>query len=576
MKYFGLLLLSASLLLAACSGNDKKQFEHAGGTFTFALANEPTTLEARKVTDVYSSVVLSQILEGLVTLNPETLEAQPSLAKGWEISDDGKTITFELRDDVYFHSHELIGDNHKLTPEDVIYSIELACRKQRGEDPSSAYTAIFKGLLKGADAFHEGKAEQIAGLSANGHSITMELVHRDVNFVNKLTQTTAVIVSKELVEAGEEASLIGTGPFKFDKYVEIDGRTNIVLQKNQDYYGTDEKGNQLPYLDSLVFVVEGKSLRQLDMFEQEQILLIDGLPPSRITSMLQGSIDKFNSTPPEMVLRRKPLLRTQYYHFNLTKEEFKDPRVRKAFNYAIDREEIVQNILNNQAYGPGHAGIVPPSAFDGYNSEKVEEMSYSYNPEKAKRLMNIAGYPNGEGFPSISLKFNLGTIHSAVADEVSKQLKKVLNINVNLEGVPFQDKLDDQMNAKGDLFRTSWNADYYSPESFLMNAYGGTVPENDDEPSMMNHARYQNEKFDAAFEKGQSATDIVQRYKHFVNAEKILMEDAPFIILWYEETIKIAHSKVRNLNLNEMNYYSFKNVYLKDWTKEEWQKKMKK
>jgi ABC-type oligopeptide transport system substrate-binding subunit len=174
------------------------------------------------------------------------------------------------------------------------------------------------------------------------------------------------------------------------------------------------------------------------------------------------------------------------------------------------------------------------------------------------------------------LKFNLGTIHSAVADEFAKQMRKTLKINVNLDGMPFQNKIEDAMEAKGDLFRTSWYADYYSPESFLLNAYGGTVPETASEPSLINHSRYVNKDFDAAFEKAQSSTDIVDRYNHFAEAERILMKDAPFIILWYEETIKVAYSKVRNLALNEMNYYSFKDVYIKNWTKKEYENKSRK
>lgn len=576
MKKYILLILPITLVLFACNTNTKKQFEHAGGTFTFALSNEPTTLEARKVTDLYSSAVINQVVEGLVCLNSKTLEVDPCLAKKWEVSDDGKTITFELRDDVYFHEHKEIGDNRKFVPEDVVYSIELACQKKMGEDPSSAYTGIYKGILKGADQFYNGESESISGLRVEGNKIIMELVSRDVNFIDKLTQTTASIVAKEVVEAGLETDLIGTGPFMFDKYTELDGRVNIILRKNNRYYGEDKEGNQLPYLDSLVYIIEGRNLRQLEMFENNEIQLIEGLPPSRITSMLQGRIDDFNTTPPKLVLRRKPLLATQYYHFNLLKEEFKDPRVRKAINYAVNREEIVRSILNNQAYGKGDAGIVPPAAFNGYDSKSVKKVSYEYNPIKARELLAEAGYPDGEGFPAINLKFNLGTIHSAVADEFAKQMRKTLKINVNLDGMPFQNKLEDQMNANGDIFRTSWYADYYSPESFLINAYGGTVPEDPSQPSMMNHSRYTNKEFDEAFEKAQSSTDIVERYKHFVEAEKILMQDAPFIILWYEETIKIAYSKVRNLELNEMNYYSFKDVYIKEWSKKEWENKMKK
>lgn len=571
------LIFLALIVLSSCSNNgNKKQFEHAGGTFNFAISNEPPTLLARDVSDLYSSYLLSQIYEGLVAFNPTTLEVEPALAKNWTISDDGKTIEFELRDDVYFHDHKEFKESIQLTPEDVIYSIELSCTPLKNEE-CYAYSTIYKGLLKGAEAFYNHESDHIEGLSIKGNSVVFELVERDVNFINKLAQVTAGIVSKKIVDAGLETDLIGTGPFKFVGYREKDDLTNIVLVKNKKYYQQDAEGNQLPYLDSLILIVESRSLRRLDMFENEEILLIDGLPPSRISMMLgEGKIEEFNSTPPKLLLIRKPLLSTQFYHFNLLREEFKDVRVRQAFNYAINRDAIVKDILNNQAYSKGDGGIVPPAAFSGYNSKMVRENSYSYNPKKAKQLMAEAGYPNGEGFPNVNLKFNLGTIHSAVADEVAKQLKKVINVNVNLDGLAFDNKIKDQETANGQLFRTSWIADYYSPESFLTNGYSGTVPDDESKPSLTNYARYKNPDFDAAFEKGNSSTDIVERYKHFAEAESILMKDAPFIILWYEETIKIAYSKVRNLHLNEMNHYDFKEVYIKEWTKNEWEERTKK
>ena len=313
------------------------------------------------------------------------------------------------------------------------------------------------------------------------------------------------------------------------------------------------------------------------MFEEEKTLLIDGLPPSRISMMLgEGKIKEFNSTPPKLILVRKPLMATQYYFFNLLDEKFQDIRVRKAFNYAIDRQEIVTEVLHNQAFSKGDGGIVPPAAFKGYSAKEIKKHAYSYQPEKAKKLFAEAGYPNGEGFPNIDLKFNLGSIHSAVADKISHQLKRVLNVNVMLDGLPFQNLIEDAENAHGDLFRTSWYADYYSPESFLLNGYGGLVPEDPTQPSLTNFSRYKSPAFDAAFEKAVSATDIIDRYKYFAKAERILMDDSPFIILWYDETIKIVYSKVRNLHLNEMNYYSFKNVYIKEWTKKEWEEKRSK
>lgn len=568
MKNIHFILLLSIITLASCLDKGKS-FEHAGGSFAYAISHEPTTLLARKVTDVYSASVVYQVMEGLTCLDPTTLEPQPSIAKSWVVSDDGLTVTFDIKEGIFFHDNDITGSDRELTPDDIVYSIELSCKSVMGEEPSSAYTGIYKDLIVGAEEFHIGKEDKISGLEVNENQLVIKLIKPDASFLDKLASANASVVLKEAVEAGRESDLIGTGPFVFKQYRNVDDNTEIVLVKNENYHLLDNEGNKLPYLDTLLFVVESKSLRQLEMFEEGRIQLIEGLPPSRITSMLEGRMDDFNSTPPKLILKRKPILATQYYEFNLLYEPFKDVRVRKAINYAVDRDDIIRNVLNNQAHSAGVAGIVPPAAFSGYNSKEVKKHGYSFNPEKARQLLAEAGYPNGEGFPTIDLKFNLGSIHSAVADQFAKHMKKYLNINVNIDGLSFEDKIESQRNATGQLTRTSWYADYYSPETFLMNMYGRSVPDSETEPSLLNLTRYKNEEFDRAFEMGTAAKDISERYKYFVEAEKIMMDDAPIIVLWYEETIKVTYSKIRNLRLNEMNYYQFRDVYIKAWTEEE-------
>jgi ABC-type transport system substrate-binding protein len=563
------ILLSFTLILLASCGGKGKSFEHAGGTFAYAISHEPATLVARKITDVYSASVVYQVLEGLTCLDPNTLKPQPSLAESWSISEDGLTVTFDIKKGVYFHNNTITGSQRELVPSDILYSIELACTAVIGEEPSSAYSGIYKDLIEGAEDFYLGNTDHISGLVINGNQLIMKLMRPDASFLDKLASANTSVVLREAVEAGRETDLIGTGPFIFKQYRDVDDNTEIVLVRNENYHQLDIAGNQLPYLDTLLFVVESRSLRQLEMFEEGRIQLIEGLPPSRITSMLEGRMDDFNSSPPRLMLKRKPLLATQYYEFNMLYEPFQDVKVRKAINYAVDRDDIIRNVLNNQAHSAGVAGIIPPAAFSGYDSKGVKEKGYSFNPEMAKKLLAEAGYPNGEGFPTIELKFNLGSIHSAVADQFAKHMKKYLNINVNIDGLSFEDKLASQINARGQITRTSWYADYYSPETFLMNMYGKYVPEDPNEPSLLNLSRYKNDAFDRAVEMGSASKDIAERYKYFAEAEKIMMDDAPIIVLWYEETIKITYSKVRNLRLNEMNYYQFKDVYIKEWTEEE-------
>jgi len=565
------LFFVTSFIFIGCSGNNSVQkFEYAGGTFTFSISNEPSTFIVRDAVDFYSSTMMNQIYEGLVVFNPATLEVEPGLAKKWEVSEDGKTIHFHLRDDVYFHAHKDFPQGIKFTPEDVIYNITLACTPVNNK-PTYAYSSIYKETLKGAREFYNKETDQIEGLSVKGNTITFELLERDINFIDKLAQTQAKFASKEIIEAGLETDLVGTGPFKFSAYTKIDGAMNIILLKNEKYYQKDLAGNQLPYLDSLVFIIENDNRKLLKKFEKKEVQLIDNLTTREITEMLsEGRIQDFNGTPPQLILVRKPLLATQYYVFNLNEEVFKDVRVRKAINYAVDRVDIVKNILNNQAYSPGNAGIVPPDAFGGYNTESVRLSAYDYDPQKAKNLLAQAGYPNGEGFPSISIKYDIHPIHAEVANEIANQLEKVLNINVSLDGMPFQDLIQEQKEGKGQLSKKSWYADFYSPENFLMNKYSKSSLENNSTISHSNTSGYSNPLFDELLEKARSSTDIIERFNYFAQAEKVLMEDAPILVLWYEETIKVVYSKVRNLEFNEIDLFSFKNVYFKEWTKKEW------
>jgi ABC-type oligopeptide transport system substrate-binding subunit len=290
--------------------------------------------------------------------------------------------------------------------------------------------------------------------------------------------------------------------------------------------------------------------------------------------MLEGRIKDFNSKPPLMVLNNNALLITNYYFFNMTDPRFKDPRVRQAFNYAIDRNQITQYVLRGQANEDGIFGIVPPlsSSFKGYDFKAIKEAGYSFDPEKARKLLAEAGYPGGKGFGSVNLRVNIGDIHSAVAEEVSEQIFQTLGINVNIDGSTFEQKDEDAYYARGDLFRTAWVADYCSPETFLSNFYGKYVPNNLQEASRINQPRYKNPLFDELMDKAQAAGSQKERYKLYNQAEVELMKDPPIIVLWYSGDIQLAYSKVRNLKNNPMGLLDLKEVYLKDWTKEEYLK----
>lgn len=576
MKHLFALLCILSLL-SSCSKEEKKQFEHSGGTLTMALDNEPSTYIPRHVQDYYSATVLMQIVEGLVGIDTKTTKIVPRLASKWTKSDDGKVYEFILREDAYFHPHKVFsGQSDRLmTAEDVIASFEKGCQMEADGTSPSLYSYCFQSLVEGADAFHDGKADKISGLSSEGNKIRIELEHEDHNFLYKLANISAGIVSKKIIESDNETDVIGTGPFVYTEYKTGD-QPSLVLTKNEDYYMTDDEGNALPYLDSVVFLFQSRKLEQLDLFEEGKTDLIVGLPTSRITRMLEGRIEDFNSKPPKLILANNPLLESHFYFFNMKDKRFQDPRVRQAFNYAVNKEAIGREILRNQYYDLGYYGVTPPisKTLKGYDFKSIKKSGYTYDPEKAKRLLAEAGYPGGEGFGTIQLRYNINDTHSAVADEFSKQIFQVLGINVNIDGSSFEMLNQDGEMGEGDIFRMGWSADYPSPENFLLNFYGEHVPEKDNVPSLINKSRYKNPVFDEFFNKATESKKMTDQMKYFSKAEAVLMQDPPLIPMWYTGDIEIIYSYVRNFHFNALNIFDFTEVYLKEWTAEEYQEQL--
>lgn len=559
------------LVLTSC-GSDKKQFEFAGGSFKMALDNTPTTFIPREVNDVYSFELLSQVMEGLVSFNPEDLSLQPQIAERWNISGDGTVFTFTIRDDILFHENPVFSseEERKLTVDDVLFTFEKACKPNAEGNPTAAYLFLLSNQVKGAKEYYEGKAKSISGIKVKKNQFEITLINPDQTYINKLANLSASIVSRKVVEANKETDVVGTGPFCFTK--PTDENTYILL-KNQDYYLVDNKGNALPYLDSVVFYVQTRKLEQLEMFEQGKTLLISGLPTSRITEMLEGRISDFNAQPPLKELYNNPLLTTQYYFFNMNDPRFKDVRVRKAFNYAIDRKRLADNVLRNQYYEYGIYGITPPigSVFKGYNFSEIKKYGYDYNPDLAKQLLAEAGYPDGKGFGSVDLRLDISDLNTAVAEELADQIYQTLGINVNIDGSSFEQRNEDGNMGRGDLFRTAWIADYSSPETFLGNFYGKIVPKDKSQPSSGNQSRYVNPLFDKYFEQGRSA-DQKRRLELFSKAEIELMKDPPIIPLWYANDFTLSYSRVRNLKNNPMQFLDLRRVYIKEWTKEEYLK----
>lgn len=570
-----LFLVTFGLILFSCGGAGEEDESTVdgnsiyGGTFTMPIGSYFTAIRPVELQKLETAQVYDQVLEGLVKYNPKTLEIEPSLAKEWTVSEDGKIYTFTLRDDVYFHDNPCFpdGKGRKMEASDVVYSFENIYRKE----PTNKAYYNFNNMIVGGDEFYNGSASSISGISVDGNKVSFELVEASSVFIQKLATVFASITPKESFETAEYIP-VGTGPFMYDK---SSSSELVKLYRNPNFYLSDKDGNQLPYLDSVDFKYYEHSEDQMDLFWEGGLSYIPNVPITSINEVLEERIEDFESDPPKYMLISEPQLSTTYLEFNMNTPVLQNKKVRQALNLAINRKKLVEKIMKNQAYEIGKFGITPPlpKIFGEYDFEGIEDVSYVYNPEKAKQLLAEAGYPKGKGFPTLSFQFRLGNDHYLIASEIQNQLRSVLNINIEIEGVEFNQLIENQAMGSADIFRSTWFGDYPTPETFLVNAYGKIVPSSLDEPSYMNSSRYINPTFDEAFERGSKSANHEESLVAFAEAEKILMDDAAFVILWYGEDLMLLQSNVRNLESNGMRYLDLRNVYFKERLASETEKK---
>lgn len=569
--------ISSTFLLTGCGGdsdnteNDTETEESIyGGVFTMPVHSYFSCIPVNYVQKLETAQVYDQVFESLVKYNPKTLEIEPSLASEWTVSEDGLEYNFTLKEDIYFHDNVCFdgGKGRALTANDVVYSFEQV---YANDIENIAYNT-FQNTIVGGDAYYNGEAESIEGIIAEGNNITLKLEEPSAVFILKLATIFGSIYPEESMGADPYIP-VGTGPFVYNETES--SSENVVLKRNDNYHQSDEEGNKYPYLDGVSFIYQENQEAQMDQFWSGEMSYVPGVPISKISEVVEERIDDFDSKPPKYVLVSEPQLSTTYLEFNTTNPVLKNKKVRQALNYAINRKKIVEKIMKNQAYEIGKYGLTPPlpRTIRDYDFKGIEAVSYSYNPDTAKILLAEAGYAEGKGFPTLSMQFRLGNQYYLIASEIQNQLRSVLNINLDIEGVEFNELIENQGMGKADIFRSTWFADYPNPETFLVNAYGAIVPDDPNLPSYMNSSRYQSKEFDAAFERGVTSATAEEAYAAYAEAEKIMMEDAPFIVLWYGEDMMLLKASVRNFQTNGMRYLDLKKVYFKEPTAEEYAKK---
>lgn len=574
LKYSQIIAFTA--ILGACGGNKEESTsqrpEGSGGYIRIAEVTSPKSIFPQATTNYIEGLVTGQIHEGLVRLNAKTLEPIPGLAEKWEISPDGKTITFHLRKGVYFQNPENEdGKGAEVTSSDVKFTFELLSTDR----PSNMhFPTVCKDRILGAneyfDATSKGQKAELKGFKViDKYTFSITLINASGIFLQILANPVTSIISEEAYKVNYENLKVGAGPFVYS--TKFSNPKHIVLTRNVNYYGKDEKGNALPYLDSVVINILSSTEEGLTAFKAGNCEYVGTIPSNSVRQIVEENIKDFEKHPPSFILERSSEMVSQYYVLNINKPPFSNLKVRQAFNYAIDRDRIIDKVLQGQAYGPGSYGITPPT----FGEYKVSEINgYNFDPEKARKLLMEAGYPGGVGFPEVALLVNSGNSrNNSVAVEIQKQLKENLGIYITFESLPNGDKFNLQVKGKGDIFRDGWIADYPSPESFLSIFYGEPVPSDTSKISYPNTQRYVNKEFDKYYKLGRDARTKDSSYIYFRKAEQILMTDAPLMVLWYESNYRLISSRLKNFVVNPLRYFDLTRVMIEGKEIQEEEKK---
>lgn len=485
-----------------------------------------------------------QIFNGLVQLD-SSLNIKPSIAKSWEISDDGLVYTFILRDDVCFHEHSLFkGKKRKVIAKDFEYSFNRILDEKVASPGAWIFNLVKLDALKKKYSFK----------AINDSTFKIELKEAFSPFLGLLTMPYASVVPKEIVEHyGEDfrKNPIGTGPFYFKLWKE---GVKLVLLKNKDYFEKDSKGNPLPYLDAIniSFIVDKQSV--FLEFVKGNIDFISGIDPNYKDEILtrHGTLqDKYRD---KINLTTEPYLNTEYLGFLVDREKspkdnpLLNKKIRQAINYGFDREKMIKYLRNNIGLA-GTNGIIPKglAGFDTSNS-----IGYNYNPVKAKLLLQEAGYPNGNGLPPISLATT--STYLDLCKYIQGQLN-LLGFDIKIDVNPPGALREHIAQSKIMWFRGSWIADYPDAENYLSLFYSPNFC-----PRGPNYTHFSNKTFDKLFKQAQKETSLEKRTKLYRDMDKLIMEEAPIVILYYDQVLRFSQKNIEGLSSNPMNLLILKNV----------------
>lgn len=574
ISFFGLLSI---LFLAACGGNQTNDEDESdptllesveggkfkGGVLHLNSIEDYTSLFPPSVNDIYSTHIAGQGYEGLLKLDQQTLEVQPCIAQSFDIDKSKKIYTFHLRKGVKFSDDECFegGLGREVNAADFKYCLEYLCSNHK----DNKWQSLFRNRVIGAEDYGKGKSTTVEGIRAiDDYTLVIELIEPYAGFPNLLTLTAASVYPKEAIDTyGYEQMhdiIVGSGPFIAKS---IKNGENVLFVKNKGYWRSDDFGNQLPFLSQVEFSFIKDKNAELKAFQDEKLDMVWGIPVEEIPNVMGSLEEAKDGKNKEFEVQSINSLNIQYYGFLHTSEVFKDVRIRKAFNYAIDRDSLIDFVLQGEGQA-AHNGFVPE--MKGYPFREVK--GFDYNPTLAKALMKEAGYPNGKGFPELTLNLNAsGGINEKVANALTAMINKNLGINITLKVMPMAELHPLVEAAKVDFWRFGWIADYPDPSNFLYLFHGKNIIEG--QTTSINYFRYSSPAFDALYEAALREINTEKRMALYAQADQILMDDAVIMPLYFNLDIRLIDPDLNDFDINEMEYRDLSVVYFKKSNKDQ-------
>jgi oligopeptide transport system substrate-binding protein len=541
-----------------------EEYSGYGGIFRMNFYEDFQSLDPLQVTDLTSMIIADQVYDGLVKKNPITKEIEPCLAKAYDISENGRIYTFQIREGVFFHDNPCFtdGKGKELTADDVVFSFTRLFTNST----SNRLYPLWANRIAGADAFYQEERfgdndlEQVEGIQKiDDYTVRFILTESFPGFLELLSTHSVWIYPQEAYELYREEfsnNPVGTGPFFLKKLVS--GQV-VVLQRNPLYWRKDSVGRALPYLDGIKFTFESDRNIEMKAFMQGRLdMVFDPLRSTVELYNIRYDRDLIYETD-SFLVQVYPSLSLQFYGFKHSGTVFNDVNVRKAFNLAIDREQIVEEVLNGRGI-PAKYGMVPPF-FKKYHADSLE--GYSFDPELAKVMLAFAGYPGGKGFPRITLHLNNGGGFSnlGVAELVQSMLRDNLGVVVDLSVTDRKTHYELVESGQSAFWKDSWIADYYDPSTFLSLFFSGALLTDTLQKSYLNTMRYASSEYDSLYLSALHTQDFNKRMSLYLKADQKALDDAVVMPLYYDKMIRLLSKRVQNFPAQPMEIRDLTEVY---------------